>query len=423
MPSTKIISRYYILLTPLSILLITFGHSFQEKVLIFHKHKLSKLILKKRKSRKKKKTLLIIPKLIIFLLTISEELNEKRKSAIDTIENNEIVLGCHSSLGNDALLQQYKLYALSELKYRNHETFCRFLLLLSGDIELNPGPDFSCVICKKSIPLRYRVLCCYNCDSWVHKKCAKISETKYKSIKMKETGYYFDCHRCNYAKEMPFFHEENLEENPEAVTLNEPNITDFEGFTTFEKRGLHFMHLNINSILPKIDELRLIAFKSHAAVIGITESKIDDTVLDGEIMIDGYIPIRSDRTRHGGGVICYIREDISFNKIELKSDIEHIFLDILLPNTKPILIGIIYRPPKQTSFLNNMSIALENIPNFNNRETYILGDININLLHSGLTVPMGIKKYRDFCSIQGLTQIINNATRITETTLTYLITY
>ena len=63
-----------------------------------------------------------------------------------------------------------------------------------------------------------------------------------------------------------------------------------------------------------------------------------------------------------------------------------------------------------------MSIALENIPNFNNRETYILGDININLLHSGLTVPMGIKKYRDFCAIQGLTQIIENATRITETT-------
>ena len=135
---------------------------------------------------------------------------------------------------------------------------------------------------------------------------------------MKEVESYFDCHKCNYAKEMPFFQEECLEENPENVfTLKEQNITDFEEFKVFEKRGLHFIHLNINSILPKIDELRLIAFKTHAAVIGISESKIDDTVLDGEIMIDGYIPIRSDRTKHGGGVICYIREDISFNKIEL----------------------------------------------------------------------------------------------------------
>ena len=47
---------------------------------------------------------------------------------------------------------------------------------------------------------------------------------------MKETGFYFDCHRCNYAHEMPFFQEENLEENPEYVTLKEQNITDFDGF-------------------------------------------------------------------------------------------------------------------------------------------------------------------------------------------------
>ena len=51
----------------------------------------------------------------------------------------------------------------------------------------------------------------------------------------------------------------------------------------FQQRGLHFIHLNINSILPKIDELRMIAFKTNATVIGITESKIDESVLDGEI--------------------------------------------------------------------------------------------------------------------------------------------
>ena len=108
------------------------------------------------------------------------------------------------------------------------------------------------------------------------------------------------------------------------------------------------------------------------------------------------------------------------NRIDIKSDIEHIFLDLLLPNTKPILIGVVYRPPKQAGFLYKISIALESIPNFNKHETYILGDININLLHNGQTVPMGIKKYRDFCSIQSLTQIIKNATRITETSSSLL---
>ena len=220
---------------------------------------------------------------------------------------------------------------------------------------------------------------------------------------------------------LSYFQEENLEDWPQSLDeINEENSTDFNDFKVFSKSGLHFIHLNINSILPKIDELRLIAHKSRAAVIGITESKIDDSVLYGEIMIDGYIPIRSDRNRQGGGVICYIRKDISFNRIEIKSDIEHIFLDLLLPNTKPILIGVVYRPPKQAGFLYKISIALESFPNFNIHETYILGDLNINLLHNGQTVPMGIKKYRDFCSIQSLTQIIKNATRITETSSSLL---
>ena len=114
------------------------------------------------------------------------------------------------------------------------------------------------------------------------------------------------------------------------------------------------------------------------------------------------------------GWFCYIRQDIPFNKIEIQCpNIEHIFLDIFLPKTKPILIGILYRPPKQRGFLNTLSTALGNIPNLNSREIHILGDININLIYHGQKTPMGIKKYYEFCAMLGLIQIINNATRIT----------
>ena len=69
-------------------------------------------------------------------------------------------------------------------------------------------------------------------------------------------------------------------------------------------RGLHCLHININSLLSKIDEVREIAKKSRAVVIGISESKLDKSVLDGEVFIDGYEVIRSDRNRNGGGVAC-----------------------------------------------------------------------------------------------------------------------
>ena len=110
----------------------------------------------------------------------------------------------------------------------------------------------------------------------------------------------------------------------------------------FNKRGLHLIYLNINSILSKIDELHVIAKKSRASVIGITDSKLDKTVLDEEINIDGYELVRSERNRHGVGVVCYIRNNISFIlRGDFSSEIENMVLDIFLLKTKPILIGIL----------------------------------------------------------------------------------
>ena len=111
--------------------------------------------------------------------------------------------------------------------------------------------------------------------------------------------------------------------------------------------------------MSKIDELREIAKKSRASVIGISESKLDKSVLDGEVSIEGYEIIRSDRDRHGGGVACYVRSDIASNvRHDFSKDIENIFFDILLPNSKPILVGIVYRPPTQMDFLDNLSTAI-----------------------------------------------------------------
>ena len=56
----------------------------------------------------------------------------------------------------------------------------------------------------------------------------------------------------------------------------------------------------------KFLEVKIIALKTKAAVIGMSESKLDETVLNVLINITGYNILRSDRNRHGGGVLCYI---------------------------------------------------------------------------------------------------------------------
>ena len=91
-------------------------------------------------------------------------------------------------------------------------------------------------------------------------------------------------------------------------------------------------------------------------------------MLNGEINIPGYNILRSDRNRHGGGVLCYIKNTICYNRREsFSTEIENIFVYILLPKTKPILIGNVYRPPDQSGFIDKLSNAILNTANIDSK--------------------------------------------------------
>ena len=202
------------------------------------------------------------------------------------------------------------------------------------------------------------------------------------------------------------------------------NIADSNQWDVFSKRGLHLLHLNINSLLPKIDELRSIAKQCNAAVIGISESKLDFTVCDSEISIDGYDIIRNDRDRRGGGVACFVKNTICYNQnFMFQNDVENIIIDLIFPNTKPITVGIFYRPPDQRNFIESISQEFPSL-NLESNEVYLLGDFNYNLYQnekhifknfskSTINVNAEIRNYIEFCSLFGLEQIIETPTRIT----------
>ena len=118
-------------------------------------------------------------------------------------------------------------------------------------------------------------------------------------------------------------------------------------WSVFKNRGLHFVHLNINSLLPKIEELCFIAKYTIAAFIGICESKLDASVLEQEINIDNYKILCCDKNRQVRGVACFIRNDLSYNILSVfPREIEYMFFEILLPNSKSIIVGTIYCPSK-----------------------------------------------------------------------------
>ena len=77
-----------------------------------------------------------------------------------------------------------------------------------------------------------------------------------------------------------------------------------DAWNIFEKRGMHFIHLNINSILPKIDEIRYIAKLANATAIGLSETKLGNAVFSSELEIERYDLVRSDQSRRGCSLFC-----------------------------------------------------------------------------------------------------------------------
>ena len=68
---------------------------------------------------------------------------------------------------------------------------------------------------------------------------------------------------------------------PGTVYNSQPSCSN--EWNVFKAKGIHLIHLNVNSLLPKIDKIQYIATRTNSAVIGISESKLDETILQFDI--------------------------------------------------------------------------------------------------------------------------------------------
>ena len=100
--------------------------------------------------------------------------------------------------------------------------------------------------------------------------------------------------------------------------------------------------------------------------------------------IESYQILRSDRGHgKGGSVALYTHNDIT---VKLRPDlsvdgIENLFIEMLNEEVKNIVVGIIYRPPNRSidTFFDKFDECLD-IVSQENKEIYLMGDFNINLL-------------------------------------------
>ena len=103
----------------------------------------------------------------------------------------------------------------------------------------------------------------------------------------------------------------------------------------FRKEGMHILHLHINILISKIDEVRCVP------IIGIGQSKLDLSILNTKADIEVYDVIRLNCSGRGGRVTWYIRKSLSYNhKLGCCPNTENIFIDTFLTKLKTTLVGL-----------------------------------------------------------------------------------
>ena len=110
------------------------------------------------------------------------------------------------------------------------------------------------------------------------------------------------------------------------------------------------MYFNSRSLLPKIDELRLLCDTVRPDILCVVETWLCNDISDCKVAIPNYTVTRFDRNRHGGGIAFYVRSCLC-SEVLLKCpfDLEFALFSVASLNSSyKVHIGLFYRPPNST---------------------------------------------------------------------------
>ena len=210
-------------------------------------------------------------------------------------------------------------------------------MILARDVELCPGPALKCFICSKTVRRNQKSDECSECNRLCHVKCLVDMDV--------------------YGCEMLFCSTSALP----AQSTAEPYINDdliYERLKVLAKmQGLKIIHQNINGLMRKLGMVGILLKETDRAIdiFAITETHLSRDIKDRELTLDNYTFVKKDReTGIGGGVGCFIREDIKRQRrIDLESaGLETLWLEIFVKNSKSLLICILYRLPNSSKHLH-----------------------------------------------------------------------
>ena len=168
----------------------------------------------------------------------------------------------------------------------------------------------------------------------------------------------------------------NIHPNPGPASAMHavPNLA-FNDFC--DRTCMGFLHVNIRSLLPKLDLLKTWVHTVTPDVLAISESWLKKSTANPDIFIPGYNIFRQDRATKGGGVALYVKNHLQCTVSLSKSVpklLELLVLKIKLCNNFSLSVAVCYRPPSAP--LCSLTVLSELLAPHISSEFILLGDLN-----------------------------------------------
>ena len=335
--------------------------------------------------------------------------------------------------------------------------FLLSLLLLNGNIETNPGPQYKypCGVCSKAVKCNQKRIQCDTCEVWYHTRCCAMNDQMYDSLA--NYSCIWVCTSCG----LPNFSSSLLDSFSGAESFNsfEPLGDVITNSTTTADSTTNSSYPSPRSSTPsrrnqnnqrsgeklnKLNSLRVLTvnccslrsvdkrqsfdelvIEHNPDVICGTESHLSDEFFTAEVFSSTFNVIRKERpVAGGGGVFVAVHSKyIASHESSFDSDCEILWVKLNIQGSKPLYIGCYYRlTDRNIDNVHQLGVPLERIQSRGSCLPNILltGDFNVPAIDWELHAPKpnpqyGMEINENMCDIlaeHNLSQCNKHSTRL-----------
>ena len=296
------------------------------------------------------------------------------------------------------------------------------------------SPKYPCGICHKNVNING--IFCDKCNFWHHFKRNDISVSEYEALSNEPDDVPWFCINCSITHHESIFPFGSIEnkvlsnlfdfDKPSVVDslpsleitsrlTNLPNLQDYDidehlpsnidsSYHTIQELSnyletsptdLSFLHMNIQSLSCHFDELLSLLTNLNIGFGVVAVSETWNTIerpITMNVTLPGYTFLSSKSQSQNGAVGLYIKTSLNpVPRPDLQSagdEYETIWAELETSREKNILICCAYRHPNTEieHFIEYIQSTLSN-PTVANKQVFILGDFNINLLNYDTHTP------------------------------------